>query len=336
MSDQFHKSFLKKIGIILCFFLSSLVLRGQQLPLYTQYKLNQVVINPATAGVYGYTTINLTAREQWLGLQGSPNTYTLSGQWRLLKRRREIGSGLLGIKKLQKSREGNVGLGGVVFQDQNGAISRTGIKGAYAYHIKLYQSQLSFGLGVSAFQFKIDEEKLEFEDEAEPLKKKGFDPIFAPDATVGIFYLSHGFYSGLAVDQLFETAIKIGNRNLDDVSMQRQYNLNAGYRFNLWVDYYLEPSFLIKFNEQLRVQSDLNLKMHYRDNYWAGLSYRVKGSTAGDLVAMGGFKYKNIYIAYSFDYTLSRIQRYSFGSHELSLGLRLGSSEEKHPWRERY
>ena len=56
------------------------------------------------------------------------------------------------------SRSGKVGLGGYLFNDKNGAVSRIGFKGSYAYHINFSQSQLSFGLSLIAYQFRLDEE----------------------------------------------------------------------------------------------------------------------------------------------------------------------------------
>src|SRR6056297_763107 len=115
-----HKN-IGKYFFILIFFVGLFAsVNAQQMPIYTQYKLNGHVLNPAISGARGVTTINLTTREQWLGFKGSPNTYTLSAEWRLLKRRAGVSSGLLGIKRLQSGREGRVGLGGVIFRDNNG------------------------------------------------------------------------------------------------------------------------------------------------------------------------------------------------------------------------
>ena len=58
-------------------------LTAQQLPLFSQYMFNTFLINPAAAGLDGYTAVNITAREQWLGLKDSPKTHILSGQTRL-------------------------------------------------------------------------------------------------------------------------------------------------------------------------------------------------------------------------------------------------------------
>ncbi len=331
---------------------------GQQLPIYTQYKLNAHVINPSIAGAFGYTNVNLTARNQWLGFQGSPNTYTLSGEWRMLKRGQGVGSGILGMRRLQKSRGGNVGLSAVVFRDINGAVSRTGAKGSYAYHIQMRQSQLSLGVAASVFQFKVDKDKLIWEDAgSEPLLTGGFrEAIVAPDASIGAFYLARFFYFGIAGEQLFQTVLKIGSQALNDYKLLRHYNINTGYRIRITKDYDIEPSILMKVTEPdvkknrgdlqtlgessvlmakfkgLRQQSDIHLKLYYKDDYWGGISYR----TNGDLIIMGGVRYNNMYIGYSFDYTLSRIMSYSYGSHEISLGMRFGTDKKRSDYMQRW
>ena len=327
----------------------SKMLFGQQLPVYTQYKLNAHVLNPAISGAHGYTTVNITTRDQWLGFKGSPNTYTLSSEWRLLKRSSGVGSGLLGMRKLQKSREGNIGAGGIVFRDVNGAVSRTGVKGAYSYHIGLYRSQLSFGMAVSLFQFKIDKDQLVFPNPNEPLLNDFRESAVTPDAAVGMYYLARNFYGGGVADQLFQSVLKIGGgETLKDFKLFRHYYLNAGYRLILNENYDIEPHVLMKITEPdakglaakiqgLGYQSDISLQFNYRDDYWVALSYRVSRSRGGgDVVVMGGVRYNNIYIAYSFDYTLSRIMSYSYGSHELSLGMKLGATDRRFKWIDRY
>jgi hypothetical protein len=57
---------------------------SQQVPLYSQYMLNGFLLNPAVAGSEGYTAVNLTAREQWIGMKHAPGTYALSFQTRIL------------------------------------------------------------------------------------------------------------------------------------------------------------------------------------------------------------------------------------------------------------
>src|ERR1035437_2381074 len=57
---------------------------AQQLPLFSQYLFNGFLINPAYAGLDGYSAVNLTAREQWVGIPNSPKTHIVSYQTRLI------------------------------------------------------------------------------------------------------------------------------------------------------------------------------------------------------------------------------------------------------------
>src|SRR5687768_12362974 len=47
---------------------------AQQKPHYTQYVLNNYIVNPALSGIENYVDIKLSARDQWVGLNGAPKT----------------------------------------------------------------------------------------------------------------------------------------------------------------------------------------------------------------------------------------------------------------------
>jgi hypothetical protein len=76
------------------------------------------------------------------------------------------------------------------------------------------------------------------------------------------------------------------------------------------------------------VQMDLTTRVYYRDDYWAGLSYR----TGDALILLLGLKYDRFYFAYAFDFTLTDIRRQSFGSHELTLAVKFGESARRYRW----
>ena len=71
-----NKKFLCLLPVFfICFWGTQL--QAQQLPVYSQYMMNGFLINPAVAGHEGYTAINITAREQWLGMKDAPGTYAV-------------------------------------------------------------------------------------------------------------------------------------------------------------------------------------------------------------------------------------------------------------------
>ena len=173
------KKYLFIFGIL--FFLFK-VAEAQQVPLYSQYMMNGFLLNPAFAGAEGYTALNLTSREQWLGLQNAPRTHALSGQTRLLKNS-FISKGA-SVRKRQRmsSRSGKVGLGGYVFNDRNGAIDRTGLQFSYAYHIRMRKSQLSFGISGIAYQFSVNDNHIKFEEQHE-FYDFAQQTVFVPEST---------------------------------------------------------------------------------------------------------------------------------------------------------
>ena len=325
---------MKKVHVVaILFLIFTAGIKAQQLPLYSQYMFNKFLLNPAVAGSDGYTSINLTAREQWIGIDNSPRTHSLSYQTRILKRSYIIKSKSVKRKTYKPSTEGRVGVGGYVFDDRNGLVSRTGFQLTYAYHIWLEETQLSFGLSGTAFQFRINDEELTFFDQSEPLLSGDLrKTIFVPDANAGVYLLNYRYHVGFSVAQLFQSYLKIGTAGLSDYRMLRHYYLSAGYVFPLQNEFTLEPSILIKTTEDLLYQIDFNAKLQYKENYWIGLSYR----TAGAMVLFAGVRLDKFYFGYAFDYTLSSIMKHSLGSHEFIMAVKFGDNARRFRWLDRY
>jgi len=114
---------------------------AQQVPMYSQYIMNGFLINPSFAGRDGYTTVNLTVREQWVGMTGAPSTYAASFQTRILKNSFISKSTAVRKKIIKPTKGGKVGLGGYIFNDNNGIMHRTGFQLAYAYHISMGRTE---------------------------------------------------------------------------------------------------------------------------------------------------------------------------------------------------
>jgi type IX secretion system PorP/SprF family membrane protein len=304
---------------------------AQQLPMYSQYMMNGFLINPAVAGSDGYTTASLTSRDHWAGLSNSPKTYAISIQTRVLWKKAGVAQRSLFSPKSLTKRSGKVGLGAYIFKDHNALIDRTGGQITYAYHMFLRNTQLSFGLAASAFQFKIDQDKLVFRD-SEPLLAEGFENLlFVPDFSFGVYLLNAKNFAGFSAAQLFQTRIKIGSNNVD-YRMMRHYYLMGGHSFSISDNSEIEPSAMIKATELGFVQADINMKYYYKEFYWLGVSYRTQTSVG---LLLGGRAGK-VYFGYAFDYNLSDIQRYSIGSHELNISIKFGDSTRRYKWMKRY
>lgn len=306
------------------------------MPLYSQYMMNPLLINPSVAGAEGTTDITLSARNQWVGWgETAPRTYTLSAHGRVFKRPAKI-SGRGGKRRYVAPRSGRVGFGGFVFNDHYGAIDRTGVNMAYSYHISMRSSQLSFGLAGNIYQQMYNTAMIDFREpddlENENLSRK----VYSPDASAGIHFVTSRFFVGFSALHLFEAPVKFGPGKYDSLKeseIKRHYYLHSGVKFELPDRrYYLEPSVLVKSTELLNPQVDVNLRLRYENSYWGGLSVRTDKS----IVAMFGVQKGRLQIGYALDYSFNTIVRSTYGSHEIVAAFKLGNTIRRYRWMEKY
>jgi type IX secretion system PorP/SprF family membrane protein len=328
------KALVKRILLSIMIALAAGTLRGQQLPLYSQYLYNKFLINPAVAGSDGYTSLNLTAREQWVGYSGAPRTYSFSAQTRVLKKSYMLKQTRLKKEVFRPATDGRVGIGGYIFSDKNGLIQRTGFQLSYAYHLWLQNStQLSFGLAFTGYHYKINEEEIDFEDPNEPWMNNNLRRgMFVPDATAGIYLLNSKYCLGLSAAQLFQASGKISGNAYKDVKINRQYYLFGSYDFVPAYKTIIQPSFLFMTSEQIKPVADIGLNYIYDNNFWAGLAYR----TSGAVIATVGARYENLFFGYAFDFTLQEIQRVTYGTHEITIAAKFGDNKRRYRWLDRY
>jgi len=306
---------------------------AQQLPVYSQYTFNKFLLNPATAGSDGNTTISLVAREQWVGFKGTPKTHAITIDSRLLRNSFISKNASVRKKKRLSSRSGRVGWAGHVFTDNFGELSRTGLEGTYAYHLTIDEGQLSFGLSGVFYQFRLNKDKVELGDEnPDPLLDGMKGTIYIPDANFGAFYTSAKIYGGVSVMQIFQSSIHFGDDNGSDYRLKRNYNLIGGYYYSLSKDIAIEPSFLVKIPASSKAQLDLNAKVLFKDNYWGGLSFRTRNA----LVVYFGARFNSYFVGYAFDYNFSQLGRQTYGSHEFMAAIKFGDTARRYRWLNTY
>lgn len=306
--------------------------RSQQVPLYSQYILNGFLINPAIAGSEGYTAVNITAREQWIGFKNAPGTYALSFQTRVLKKSYISRGNSVRKRSRGGSRGGNVGLGGYIFNDRNGAIGRTGLKFTYGYHLNFRHSQLSFGLSLVGYQFRIDDDLIHLADPGDELWLGANRSVFIPDADFGVYYSARNYWGGFSVDQMFESILKIGDSGYDRYKMERNYYLIGGYDFELNRDLLLTPSTLLKYAENGKFQADITGKIIFQQSYWGGLTYR----TGQSIIILLGVSVDKLVFGYAYDIGLNSIMKHSYGTHEFTFVAKFGDNARRYRWLQRF
>jgi type IX secretion system PorP/SprF family membrane protein len=307
---------------------------AQQVPMYSQYVMNGFLVNPSFAGRDGYTTVNLTVREQWVGMAGAPSTYALSGQTRLLKNSYISKSTSVRKKMVKPTKGGKVGLGGYIFSDNNGIMKRTGGQAAYAYHIPMgtsggYPNDLAFGLAMTAYNYSINTDGLVY-DKDDPLMNSYDRSVFITDFNFGASFTTSKYYAGFAMTNLLRGSLIFADTSSTKRNELGHFFLTGGMKFPLNGDFVLEPSAFIKSSDMLfkSVQMDLTARVFYKDDYWAGISYRTNDA----IIMLLGLKYDRFYFAYAFDFTLTDIRSQSMGTHELTLAVKFGESARRYRW----
>lgn len=318
---------------------------AQQRPYYTQYILNNFIINPALAGIENYWDVKASHRHQWVGLDGAPVTtyFTIQGPLTKSAMTRENATSLRPegenprgetFMENYHSTDPHHGLGLTVLNDKTGPLNRFAMYASYAYHLPVNE-QTSFSAGVSLGMqnMSLKTGQLDF-GTAYPV-----DPVVAnsafintikPDVSLGVWLYNARWFAGLSAQQIVPQKLgfndgKLGGDSLTIIGgkLIPHLFLQAGYKMMVSDDISFLPSVTAKYINPVPLSVDLNAKFQYRDIIWAGASFRPADGAA----AMVGVNINNTFnIGYSYDFTSSKLNAVSKGTHEILIGFLLGNS----------
>lgn len=300
---------------------------AQQEVQYSQYMVNYLIINPGVAGTGDQTEFRAGIRSQWTGFEGAPRTVYLSAHGALNK----VDPAHITRHKNDRYQKkfnphGYHGLGGLIYNDATGPISRSGVYAVYAYNLALTSTvRASLGAMAGLKQFRVDGSKLEFFDSDDPLQAG--QTALVPDAAIGMWVYGSRFYAGASVQQVAGNEVDRFTGAQGSGRLSRHYFATAGLNIALSKKVSWIPSILIRNVDPAPLSFDVNNKFRFQNIGWTGFSYRNEDS----FVAMAGvFLKANLEVSYSYDVTRTVLNNYSRGSHELVVGLRLNKKPKTH------
>ena len=323
------------LNISLAFFCSFTAL-AQQRPQYTQYVLNNYLLNPAVTGIENYTDVKAGYRNQWTGLDGAPVTsyFTINTP---------LGSNFINgdaasfgaagpanpmsrsYTREYRAAEPHHGIGLMVVNDKAGPLTQTNIDATYAYHIGLSPTwNLSVGVSAGVNHVGLNTSQLTFETGSDPAITNGIASQWKPDLGVGIWAYTSNFYIGASSQQLVKQNLYFStNRTTYNQSQTvPHYFFTAGTKLFVSDDIAFLPSVLVKVIQPVPTSFDLTGKFAFRDKFWIGASYRHNDSFSG----LVGFNISSfINVGYSYDVTTSNLNTVSNGTHEIVIGLLLNN-----------
>jgi len=249
------------------------------------------VINPAFVGSKADLSISLLSRQQWAGIEGSPETKTFSINSRIAD---------------------GFGFGVTLVNDKLGLANsnNVNIDASYTLPLSRYE-RLSFGLkgGVTFFNNNYaggvtpDNEMYASTDGTYP--NVGF----------GALYYTEFFYLGLSIPNILKSSQFKTLENLENNFGINTHNyfFTGGYIHEVSENLKFKPSTIIKYTPSLPVSVDLNANVFYKNKIEGGLSYRYKESIGALFALVINKKYR---VGYSYE---NRLVKYgsNLSSHEI-------------------
>ena len=307
--------------IMLCgLLLITASLTAQQLSLFTQYRENTTLINPAAVEsdflAYGQNlSFGASYRAQWVGLDNAPTTQTIRGTY--------LAAGMSGVA-LQA--------GGHIINDQTGPSGFTGFYGRISGIVTDDPEYGGFSVGLSAgfVNYRVRASDLNLRDEGDILGSVDQSQM-NPDVGVGVFfyralggrYVDNYIYGGVSIPQVLGLDLIFKNED-NEFSAQRIQHFYGmlGYYKIFDNGGFLEPSVWVKYVKNAPVNVDVNLRYQLPVALWigaggssAGTVHLETGFVLGENVGLDNF----IRFGYGYDYSFSSFGPSAGSTHELNV-----------------
>ncbi|KAA1242965.1 type IX secretion system membrane protein PorP/SprF [Aquimarina sp. RZ0] len=296
----------KQTVILLLLLVLPFFTNAQQDAQYTQYMYNTSSINPAYSGSREIMSLSALHRKQWLNIDGTPTTQTVTFDTPL-------------------SKKNNIGLGFSIINDKINPTSETYFNIDLAYAITVGNNKkISFGTKIGGHLLNVDLINLSRENTNDIAYENNIENQFNPNLGFGLYYHTNRFYFGISVPNLLETKYfdqnaLSGNGSGELLAKERvNYYLITGHTFDLNSNIKFKPALLTKMVYGAPLQIDISTNFLFYEKLTLGAAYRWSAAVSGIV----GFQLlKNLMIGFSFDYETTELSKTQFnkGSFEFLL-----------------
>jgi len=281
------------VGLVFC---SSLSLIAQQDPLYAQYLLNPMVINPAYAGLNNNFNGSVAYRKQWAGFDGSPTTFNVNSHISLI--------------------DNKVGAGFLLVQDKIGSTKNTEFQGAFSYKLQLKDKVVSFGMQAGFVNFRNNVSNINLADPGDAAFVQN-ENLTKPNVGAGVILKSERYLVGLSVPRMLGTKISTDGGTSFQL-YQQHYYLFGAYVFYLNERIRFKPSALFRGVKGSPISTDLNFNIIIDGNYTAGAftrNFNTYGLLAQALLS------QKLKIGYIFEVPTGNSVGANYTTHEVFIGM---------------
>ncbi|MCT4604067.1 MAG: type IX secretion system membrane protein PorP/SprF [Marinifilum sp.] len=307
---------LYKIAILIGFLLFPLLkLRAQEDIRFSNYSYNRLFYNPAYAGSNRFMEAVLAYRNQWVGVEGSPETAILSVQTPI--------------------NYTNFGLGAVVYNNKFGIQKDNAVFLNYAYHLQVsYEGKLSMGIQAGFVNKQVNWTELTTYDPNFPSPN---DPAFpdqdistwVPNFGIGFYYHTPKYYLGLSAPRLLsndQPATEGFSDNMQFKLKNTVFYLGGGANFIVSSELKFKPSLLVISSYSGTTTAMTNFDMEHESGVSLGFGYRTDDSWAG---IIGYQLSQKLRFSYSYEKYFGKYQSKGYTNHEIILNYNLSLRKSK-------
>jgi len=282
---------------------------------FSQYYEIPSLYNPAAIGRTDFIRIRGAGRLQWVGIDGAPRTFMLSGDMPFKFIGKRFGTGL------------------VMQQESIGLYKSLNINAQIGFKLKKFGGEFTFALqpGMYDQSFKGSEVFIPDGDDYHQSTDEGLPDTdlhgTAFDIGAGIWYQHRHWWAGISGSHLTSPTIKMGGENGGQGNDENIYEFKADRTLYFMAGgniplkntlFEVLPSVLVKTDFSFTT-AEVTARARYNKFLSFGIGYRYNDAVYATVAA----EIKNFYVGYSYDYATSGIHSASSGSHEIVVGYSL-------------
>jgi len=267
-----------------------------------QYSGNQLMFNPACAGLGDVLAVNMSIRKQWVQIPGAPSLISLNAH--------------MPTENLKH------GLGAVLQREDWGPMSGTFGYANYAYKMHIHGNVLSLGLQAGFYNSVVDWTKIEHApDPGDPTLRFRREAKTNFDVNIGAYWFTQGYYLSLSAKHLMPPKLDFIRDTFSNSGwyphMGTQFYLMSGYEIWLNQDWSLRPEWFMRYVHLTPMAINLGVHAVYRNRYFLGLN----GQTGQNMLSFSarGLITDYFRLGYSYNVYFGAIRSAQQGSHEISL-----------------
>jgi type IX secretion system PorP/SprF family membrane protein len=289
---------------------------------FSQYFEVPNYYNAAAIGTTDLLKIRAGGRMQWVGINGAPRSFVVTGDMPFVFLKKRFGVGL------------------VMQQESIGLYKTLNLGAQIAYKQKLFKGQLSIGAQVGFVNQSFtgtdvyipdDDDFHQSSDDAIPMQDIAGNAF---DVGAGIFYSHPKFWVGVSGTHLNSPTVSLTSESGSDSSDEKNYEFQIGRTLYFMAGSNIKikntlfevlPSALVKTDFTFTTW-EATMRGRYNKFLTFGVGYRWKDAVYAVISA----EWKGFFAGFSYDYPLTDISTASSGSYELFLGysLKLDFSEK--------